>query len=310
VVLATACSQPEAPTAGGTADPVTPSAVEATSLLGQPLVRTELPGGTRQELEAKLAAAETDLAAAPDSADAMIWVGRRTAYLGRYQDAITRFSEGIARFPEDARFYRHRGHRYLSTRQLDLAVADFDRAVELIAGQEDQIEPDGIPNDRGVPTSSLHSNIWYHLGLAHYLRGDFEAAIRAYHECLQTLDNDDHQVATRYWTYLTLRRLGRDDDAAGVLDWLAEEHEVFENQTYESLLRLYRGDLTVEQLTDPAAEALDRATVGYGIGAWRLAQGDTEAARRQFEDVLATPQWAAFGYLAAEAELARMKAND
>ena len=37
----------------------------------------------------------------------------------------------------------------------------------MIAGKEDSIEPDGMPNPQNIPVSSLHTNIWYHLGLAY-----------------------------------------------------------------------------------------------------------------------------------------------
>jgi hypothetical protein len=35
---------------------------------------------------------------------------------------------GIGQFPKDARFYRHRGHRYISSRCFDLAIKDFKKA--------------------------------------------------------------------------------------------------------------------------------------------------------------------------------------
>ena len=87
------------------------------------------------------------------------------AYLGDYKKAIKIFSEGIEKFPEDARMYRHRGHRYISLRKLDLAIADLEKAAELIDGKEDRVEPDGIPNARGIPVSTTNRNIWYHLWL-------------------------------------------------------------------------------------------------------------------------------------------------
>src|SRR5262249_1184270 len=99
---------------------------EATSLAGKPPVPIPLPN--RAKLEADLAQAEKDLAAKPGDADAMIWVGRRLGYLWRYQDAIAMFSKGIQAHPNDARMYRHRGHRYITTRQFDKAIADFDKA--------------------------------------------------------------------------------------------------------------------------------------------------------------------------------------
>ena len=111
-----------------------------------------------------------------NDADALIWLGRRTAYLGRYREAIQIFSDGIARHPTDARMLRHRGHRYLTVRELDRAIVDFEKAVELMAGQPDAIEPDGLPNARNIATGTLHSNVWYHLALGYYLQGDFSRA--------------------------------------------------------------------------------------------------------------------------------------
>src|SRR4029079_14854032 len=121
-----------------------------------------------------------DLARDPSSADAAIWLGRRLAYLGRFPEAIEAFTQGIAIHPADARLYRHRGHRYITTRRFDREVADLTKASQLVAGKQDEVEPDGAPNKAGIPRSTLQSNIWYHLGLAQYLSGDFDAALASY----------------------------------------------------------------------------------------------------------------------------------
>ena len=54
-----------------------------------------------------------------------------------------------------------------------------------------------------------------------------------------------------------------------------------------------------------AADGVDRATVGYGLAAWSLVEGREEEAWRRFAEVVNGDAWAAFGCLAAEAELAR-----
>ena len=82
--------------------------------------------------------------------NALIWYGRRAAYLGYYQKAIDLYSEGIKKFPDDTRFYRHRGHRYISTRQYDKAIKDLAKAIGLIDEKVDQIEPDGLPNKKNT----------------------------------------------------------------------------------------------------------------------------------------------------------------
>jgi tetratricopeptide (TPR) repeat protein len=157
-LLATGCgqSQPAQPAAPVAEAPA--AAPEAMSVTGKPLVPMELTN--RAELEANLKKVEEDLAAAPDSPDALIWVGRRQGYLWRYKDAIATFTRGIERFPEDARFYRHRGHRNITVRNFDGAIADFEKAVTLIKGKPDEIEPDGAPNAAGKPRSTLQHNIW------------------------------------------------------------------------------------------------------------------------------------------------------
>jgi tetratricopeptide (TPR) repeat protein len=279
---------------------------EATSLFGKPLYVITL--GNRDKLEADLRQAEQDLAAKPNDADAMIWVGRRLGYLWRYQDAIAMFSKGIAAHPNDPRMYRHRGHRYITTRQFDRAIADFDKAVSLIKGTPDAIEPDGAPNPSGKPRSTLHFNIWYHLALSHYLKGDYEKALAAWNECMKVSDNDDSIVATSDWMWMTLMRLGRKAEAAKVLERITPKMEILENGAYHRRLLMYKGLEKPEALLDPAnADALTIATQGYGVGNWYFVNGDRAKAMSTFEKVVAGPQWSAFGYIAAEADLARSR---
>ncbi|HYW08338.1 MAG TPA: hypothetical protein VE913_15375, partial [Longimicrobium sp.] len=119
---------------------------EAVSMFGHRLYAPELPLERRTALEGELAAARRVYEATPENPDAILWYGRRTAYLGRYREAVEIFSEGAKRHPRDARMYRHRGHRYITLRQFDRAVRDLRRAAELTAGRPDEVEPDGMPN--------------------------------------------------------------------------------------------------------------------------------------------------------------------
>ncbi len=285
-----------------------PVQVEATSLLGRPLERPEIPAERRAKLEDDLAKAKAAYDAAPGSEDAVIWYGRRLAYLGRYREAIAAFSEGLEEHPDSFRLLRHRGHRYITVRELDKAIADLARATELIEGVPDEVEPDGAPNARNIPRGTNHSNIWYHLALVHYLKGDFAQAAEAWERCLEfSRGNDDMLVATSYWLYLSSRRAGREAEAARVLEAIRPEMDVIENFAYHRLMRLFKGELTEEQVREGAGEGdVADATVGYGVGAWRLIRGDGTGARAKFDRVIQGPNWAAFGFIAAEAELARM----
>jgi tetratricopeptide (TPR) repeat protein len=295
------------PSVGIALDWSAPSGVEAISLLGDTLRPSALSDEARARLQANLDSAEAALAAAPDDADALIWVGRRQAYLGRYREAIATFSRGVERFPNDARFLRHRGHRFLTVRALDAAVADFTRAGELEAGRADAIEPDGAPNAAGIPLSTTQFNIWYHLGLAHFLKGDWAKALEAYDRCLAVSTNPDLQVATAYWRYMTLRRLGRDTDAIASIAFAGDSMTLLENDGYLALLRLFRGDVSVGAVLPPTPEGtmdVANSTAAFGVGMWHRLNGREADATELFRRIIAGGQWAAFGSLAAEAELA------
>jgi len=267
---------------------------------------------TRTKLEARLAEAEAALARAPGDVEAMIWVGRRTAYLGRYNDAVAVFDRALETDPDDPRLYRHRGHRHITLRKFDRAIEDLERAAALVAGRPDEVEPDGMPNARNIPTSTLQSNIWYHLGLAYYLKGDFEQALRCYRECLEVSKNPDMLCATTHWLYMTLRRLGREQEAASILGLIDEAMDVIENQAYHELLLMYRGERDPEELWSRAQateDPLDPASLGYGVGNWYLVEGDAERARAIFDRVLEAGRWPSFGHIAAEAEVSRMRSD-
>lgn len=280
---------------------------EAMSLFGKPLVSAPPTGETKTRLEADLAKAQADYDRDPPNVEAAIWLGRRLAYLGRFNDAIAAYTRGIDTHPNEPRLYRHRGHRYITIRKFALAVTDLRKASQLVAGKKDEIEPDGAPNKAGIPRSTLQSNIWYHLGLAQYLLGDFPGALASYHDGMKVSRvNDDMLVATSDWLYMTLRRLKRDAEAKQVLDPIAAKMDVIENGAYHARLLMYKGLRTPESVLNlNTADDIQIATQGYGVGNWYLVNGDPTRAREIFERVTAGKAWTAFGYIAAEADLKR-----
>ena len=280
--------------------PEVPDGAQALSLSGQALVSGE-PGETALQ---NLETARLDYEADPDNADNIIWYGRRAAYTGDYRRAIEIFSEGVDKHPDDARMYRHRGHRYISIREFDRAIADLEHASTLIEGTANETEPDGAPNALNIPVSSLHGNIWYHLGLAYYLVQDWDNAYRAYKNGFDAGRNDDNRVSTSHWMYSILRRAGDTEGAERVLDNISADMNIIENMSYHNLCLLYKGEVSLEELIGNDDGSPAGAAVLYGAANWLYVNGEVDQADALLNRLLASPSWAAFGVIAAEADLA------
>ena len=272
---------------------------QAMTLSGEPLY----PAAPGQVVLDNLAEAQEIYAAEPNDADNIIWYGRRTAYTGDFRGAIEIFSEGIEKFPNDDRMYRHRGHRYISIREFDRAIADLEQAAKLIEGKENETEPDGAPNAQNIPVSSRHGNIWYHLGLAYYLKQDWENAFRAYQNGFNSGRNDDNRVSTTHWLYSIKRRMGDEEGARKVLDVITADMKIIENFSYYHLCLFYKGEMTVEDLVGDGEDTPSGASAAYGLANWYYVTGDDEEATEHLQALVATSSWAAFGFIAAEADL-------
>lgn len=233
-----------------------------------------------------VAEAEKKLEADPKNIELIIALGRAQATVWRYRDAIATYTRGIAIDPSNAMLYRHRGHRYITTRQFDKAVADMERAAKL--------------NDKDF-------DIWYHLGLAYNLKGRFEAAAAAYEKAYDVSDKDDSRIAASDWLYMSYRRAGDKTKAARALARITPDMKVEENRSYFDRLMLYKGLKKESEILNDKMTDLEIATVGYGIANWYFYNGDKVKAKELFERITSGKYWPAFGFIAAETELARMR---
>ncbi len=282
--------------------------ISVTGLDGTVYYEPELGENEKRKLDSALQVAQKNFDADPSEAN-YIWLGRRLAYLSRYEEAVRVFTEGLEKYPDSYRLLRHRGHRYITLRQFDKAIADLQMAASFMRYPL-EIEPDGQPNKLNIPLSTVQFNIWYHLGLAHYLKGDLQSAEKAYIQCLEVSDNDDLLIATADWLYMTYCRMKKWDEAAKVLELIHDNMKVVENDSYYKRLKMYKGLLKPEEVlavnenADDAALAL--ATQGYGVGNYYLCQGDTTKAVEIFKQVKNGKNFAAFGFIAAESDLLRL----
>lgn len=280
-----------------------PTGAECWSLSGEALFPPELPPAVRAEREAALVLARAAFERTPGDLEATIWLGRRTAYLGRYREAVDIFSEGLRRHPDSPELLRHRGHRWISLREFAQAERDLARAAQLVRGKPDAVEQDGLPVAGRPPHSTLQFNVHYHLGLARFLQGDFTGASLAFLDCLETVGNDEARVAAAHWAWASLQRAGEPDGAQVVLSGIRREMDVVENTAYHRLCLLYQGELEPGQVL--GGEGSSGAAAAFGVGHFHLVRGERKPAAEAFRALLSKGEWAAFGHVAAEAELGR-----
>ncbi len=235
--------------------------------------------------------------------DHIIWFGRRTAYLGKYADAIAIYSKGIKSFPNEPRLYRHRGHRYISLRKFDEAIADLEKAGELIKDTENEIEPDGMPNAMNIPVSTLHGNIWYHLGLAYYLTHDYERAYEAYVKCRASGTLDDNIVSSTHWLYMIQRRLGNTELANEMLAPISNEMNVIENHSYYKLCKFYKNLIPIDSLSQTKTGSPSSDAILYGLANWHFYTSEKEKSKEAMAKIVTSNAWSSFGYIAAESDL-------
>lgn len=287
-----------------------PSKPEAVSFFGDTLRTPPLREAEFRGRQMQMMKAENRWKKNPKDLDLLIWAGRRLAYLGRFQEAIEVYTQGIDLYPKEPRLYRHRGHRFITVRLLDAAIRDLATAKELMAGKPIQGEEDGFIHENDMPLTSLQSNVWYYLGLAYYLKGDWDRAEAAFRSDLALAANDDSKVSASYWLYLTLQRAGRDVEAAAILKPIQEKMTLLENENYHELLMLFKGERDLDHFQNKlTTDDMQGATLAYGLSCALEFAGRPKEAEARRRKILEMSAWDAFGYIAAEADLHRRESH-
>jgi tetratricopeptide (TPR) repeat protein len=232
-----------------------------------------------------IARAERALAADPRNVQRFIQLGVAQAGARQMREAVQTFTRALAIAPADPMLYRWRGHRNLSIRQFDAAMADLTR---------------------GYGLDSTNYGILYHLGVLRFVRGDFNAAADAFARAQPRAPDAGELAGSTDWLWMSLQRAGRAGEAAAML--ARRPDTAATNVAYAKRLRLYRGEIGPDALFAPSDTGdVEVATLSFGLGNWYLVKGDTARARVQFERSIRSGGWPAFGFIASEAELARLR---
>lgn len=289
-------------------DPALPKVEpETRSLLGSWLYAPEKTGKEKDEAEWRLAAAKTALDVAPDDKDKVIWYGRMLAAANHFKDSEQFFESAVKRFPEDSRMYRHLGHRQITLRRFDDAIATLRKGAELAKNEPDSPEPSSKPG--GATLDTAHQNIYYHLGVACFMKGDYPSAESAFAECHRLAANPDSLCSATHWLFMALERQGKHDAAKALLEKITPDLVVLENHAYHDLCRLYRGELDGEKhFAELDPKSVDYPTFGFGYANLELTSGHREHGLELCRTIVSnsTEVWMAFGCMGCEAELARV----
>jgi len=228
-----------------------------------------------------VARATQALAADPRNIDKIVALGTAQAGARQMREAIETFSRGLAAYPDNALLLRWRGHRYLSVRDFDKAMADFNRAASI---------------------DSMIYGIWYHRGIVRFVRGDFNGAADDFARALPLAPDPGELAGSTDWRWMALARAGRADEARAFLARRTDSLKT--NVAYATRLRLYRGEIAPDAVITPADTAdVQLATLAFGLGNWYLTRGDSVAARRWFQRAVQSGGWPGFGFIVAEVEL-------
>jgi tetratricopeptide (TPR) repeat protein len=288
VVCLTVLSGLAGPLQAQTAAASTHGALEVTSGLGRKLYA--LPDD-QSVIDARKA-----LAAQPKNVERVLALSKAEAARRQYREAVATSTEGLAFAPsgsaqDRADLYLERGHRELGLREFSKAKSDLKQATHLAPQMLDG---------------------WYHLGLSHYFLGEFDEAAGSFGKARDLAKTNDSLIDCSNWLYVSLRRAGKEQEAAQALARITPEVKNTEPHLlfYLRLLHFYQGKLTEKEVLPPPAAGPDDLegelafdTVNYGVGNRRLYHGDRAGAAELFRKVVKGEAWNAWGFIGAERDL-------
>lgn len=216
------------------------------SLIGTPLSLPKFSAATQRQLDEDIDIARAALSIAPDREDSYIWLGRRLDYAGRICESVEAFTDGLKAFPRSYKLYRFRARDLTRARKFDAALADYQKALELMGDLPDSFEPDGLPNAIGLTISTYRGNIIYYHAQTSFATGDYATVIAGMAKALEISPDfarDDMRVPTAYWSYLALRKMGEHAKARAVIKAIEPGLKLIENHSYYQAVQIMQGRL-------------------------------------------------------------------
>jgi tetratricopeptide (TPR) repeat protein len=274
--------------------------IEGRSFAGQPLYRNPVAPDRVAVLESQIAAFESKDEL---SEDEYIQLGRLYTAANRFRDTIDVYTRGLEDHPDSFKLRRHRGHRYINVRELDKAIVDLERALALIGDEHNDVLE---YNAGGDATATYEHWVHYHIGLYHYLNGNWKEAAEAYRKCVDTATTNSVLVGATDWLYNAYQKGGMPEEAEAAIATIPVNFDTNQEHPYFKRVMVYKGQWKPEVLMDINKPAEDwnatDITVGYGVANWLRFRGDPDAAESIHRKILQTPYWNAWAYVVTDKE--------
>ncbi|MCC5925236.1 MAG: hypothetical protein JJU41_01635 [Bacteroidetes bacterium] len=276
--------------------------IEATSLLGDGLIRPDFDEQSMEVLTNELREAINLYDGTPTS---MVWIARRTAGLWRFQDAIVVLTDALEEFTGNPHLLRYRAQYLFLIREFAVAQNDLDHIQGNLSDYEDFIEADAPDGSVIEPVSTFHFSVWFYSGLVMYVQGDFSQASIYFERAINAAQNMDAQITATDWLVFSLIQDNKNEQAKAIVQRIPADAHVTDASAYLQRLRMLADTDYIPPIEE--YDVFGQITILYGKAIRAKINGDFNTYRSILQEILDTNIWAAISYIAAEAELYRIK---
>ncbi len=296
-----------------------PNDAEAHSNLGFALA-------SQGKLDAAITECHEAIRLNPTLAPAHVNLGMALAHQGNVDVAVTEFREALRLDPSLAEAHSNLGAALVSQGQLDAAIAEFREALRLaphlaeahtvlgtvLAVQGKAFLWSGEYNKalkayrEALRLRPDDAHVHVHIAYTHFLANRFHNAVEEFENYFRLLDSPygDMNSYIMTWQYLSLKSIGRHDEAQKLLEDFAVG---FKGDGWElSVFRYHQGKLSESELIARVKEKGEQCEAYFYIGYQYLLRGDKQKAREYFQKTRDTKSFGYPEHIGAQAKLEQL----
>jgi tetratricopeptide (TPR) repeat protein len=289
----------------------------AVTLNGKRLHEIPEPDSIKMKYKADLDAARIYYLGHLNEARGYLMYGAECIKSGLVENAIQVLSKGIDQFPDVADLFLYRGIAKVTGRQFSDAINDFWKAGKAVEGKKNVKGLLDKTEEQKKIDASLHYEIYMWMGLAFQGQSDFSNAEKMYEVCGDFSTNSDLYCMAYYWQYQAYKRVGKEEDAARILQTVEPGMFITPvTKPYLDALLYYKGSLKENELVDlnstpqSSVEARDWTIKAYAIAVKSYLEKKNDKYLQTLDKIIAIPFWNQMAFIAAEADFHKMKGYD